>query len=415
MLTEGTLDFLEGTYNNDSGIYEASFYESSEEEDGQDKFALAIRRYTLGDHLRAGLPFVDIALTPGERLLAEEIIAMLDGNGFLPQDDEAVALELGTTPETVVKLRQAVSDIEPVGAALRDHTECLLKQLDNICRRDGRDVEIEREIVKAHLKDAAKEKFAKIAKKLGASSKTVREAFSFIRENLYFCPISQLDLEGKIERGENIYIEPDVRIYYDGDKIEVDLLESGIPQLKLSRFYREAYVRMKNKSCNEFTREERKHIREHLYKAKKFIEHIHTRRDTILRIVNWLVDYQEEFIRHGPSRLRELTRERLAKEVGYHPSTVTRALRNRYVQMPDNSVKSFSIFFDSSQCVISEMQRILCEETSTKVFSDEEITDRLTRLGYELSRRAITKYRHLAKIPSSGQRKRALKVKTREA
>ena len=128
----------------------------------------------------------------------------------------------------------------------------------------------------------------------------------------------------------------------------------------------------------------------------------------------WLVDYQNVFIRKGPACLKPLTRERLANEVGFHPSTVTRALRNRYVQFPDNSVREFAVFFDSSSSVIAEIQRILEEETPEKVFSDEEITERLKRMGNDLSRRAITKYRHIAKIPSSGQRKRALKAKAKE-
>jgi len=413
IVPEGMLEFLDDIYNSDAGLYEASFYEQPEDEEGRDKFALAIRTYTLADHLKAGLPFADTKLTKTERVMAEDLISMLNDNGFLPQDDENLALELCTTPETIAKLRDVISDIEPAGAALKDPIECMLKQLDIIAARDGRDVEIEREIVKHHLKDAAKEQFAKIAKKLGVSTKIVKGAFQFIRDTLYFCPTSQLDLEGKLERGENIYIEPDIRIYEDEGKLMIELLETGLPQLKLSRFYQEAYHKMKDRRAADFNRDERKHIREHLYKAKRFIEHINTRRETILRIVTWLVEFQEDFIRRGPAHLKPLTRERLANEVGYHPSTVTRALINRYVQFPDNSVKPFSVFFDSSQCVIAEILHILEEENAAKVYSDEEITAKLAKQGNQLSRRAITKYRHAAKIPSSGQRKRALKSKAK--
>ena len=414
IISEGTLDFLEDIYNSDAGLYEASFYEQPEDEEGRDKFALAIRTYTMADHLRAGLPYINAKLTKSERLLADDFISMLDDNGFLPQDDEALALELGTSVETIEKVRDAISDIEPAGAALRNPIECMLKQLDIIVKRDGRDVEIEREIVKHYLKDAAKEQFAKIAKKLGTSTKAVKAAFQYIRDTLYLSPISELDLEGKLERGENIYIEPDIRIYEIDGKLAIELLEAGLPQLKLSRFYQEAYRKMKDGGASDFNRDEKKHIREHLYKAKRFIEHINTRRDTILRIVTWLVEFQEDFIRRGPAYLKPLTRERLANEVGYHPSTVTRALINRYVQFPDNSVRPFSVFFDSSQCVIAEILRILGEESAVKVYSDEEITARLAQGGHELSRRAITKYRHAAKIPSSGQRKRLLKSKARQ-
>ena len=414
-ISEGSLDFLDDGYDSNEGLYEASYYErTGDGDEGRDKFARAIRTFTLADHLKAGIPYLPCDLTDEERLIAEDMTDMVDANGFIPQDDETLAMETGTTVEIITNLRKAISEIEPVGAALRNPTECMLKQLDTLAEQEGRDVEIECEIVKHYLQDASKEKFAKIAKSIGVSAKAVRAAFDIIRTRLYHSPATQLDLEGKLELGENIYIEPDVRIYNDKDDLIVELLEAGLPHLKISRFYKEAYIKIKDRGAKEFSRDERKHIREHLYKAKKFIEHINTRRETILRIVSWLVCYQADFVRHGPAHLKPLTREKLANEVGYHPSTVTRSLRGRYVQFPDNSVKQFAVFFDSSLSVIAEIKRILEEETPVKVFSDEEITEKLISTGNKLSRRVITKYRHLAKIPSSGQRKRALKAIAKE-
>jgi len=414
-LSEGTLDFMDDIYNSNESMYEASYYEkSSEDEEGRDKFARAIRPFTISDHLKAGLPYIPHDFTPEERVVMDDLVAMVDSNGFLPQDDETIAIENGTTVGIIAKLRGVISSIEPVGAGLRNPTECMLKQLDYISTQDNRDVDTEREIVQHYLKEAAQERFAKIAKKIGVSTKVVRAAFEFIKEKLYYSPAAQLSLEGKLEPAQNIYIEPEVRIYDEGGELIVELIETGMPHLKISRFYSEAYTKMKDGGSKEFTSDERKHIREHLYKAKKFIEHIHTRRDTILRIVIWLVDYQKDFIRNGPASLKPLTRERVANEVGFHPSTVTRALRNRYVQFPDNSVRDFAVFFDSSSSVIAEILNILKEETPEKVFSDEEITERLKSMGNDLSRRAITKYRHIAKIPSSGLRKRALKEKAKE-
>ena len=416
VINEGTLDYLDDLFTDSGGAYEASYYEKPEEdEEARDKFARAIRKYSLNDHLKAGLPYLSSDLSRDEREVAENIIDMLDENGFIPQDDETLSTELDIPVDKVAKLRSAISDIEPVGAGLKGPVECLLKQLQLISEQQKRDVEIESKIVQHYLKEAAKEQFAKIAKKLGVSSKSVRAAFDFIKQNLYYCPTSQLDMEGTIVRGENIYIEPDVRIYLDGDNLLIEMLEMGLPQLKVSTFYIEAYRKMKGGGASQFSRDERKHIREHLYKAKKFIEHIHTRRDTILRIVEWLVAFQSDYIKHGAALLKPLTREHLANEVGFHPSTVTRALRSRYVQFPDNSVKPFSVFFDSSLSVIAEIKCILAGETPDHVFSDEEITEILGKSGVKLSRRAITKYRHLAKIPSSGKRKRALITTAKEA
>ena len=95
------------------------------------------------------------------------------------------------------------------------------------------------------------------------------------------------------------------------------------------------------------------------------------------------------------------------------PSTISRALNGKFVQLPDSKLVPFTVFFDYQQVVIEVMRQILAEETPEKMFSDQAISEELKTRSFDVARRTVAKYRDIGSIPPKGQRKRAL-IRERE-
>jgi len=206
---------------------------------------------------------------------------------------------------------------------------------------------------------------------------------------------------------ENPYITADVRIREIDGQYIAEVLDSGLPQLRLNRFYIESYQKLK-KDRMAFNRDERSHIKEYFERATSYIQNLNARRQTMLDITEEIIKEQEAYLRYGPLYLKKLTRKEIAEKIGVHPSTVSRALAVRYCWLPDNSIVPFSVFFNPALCYIEMIRQILHNESYERVFSDEEIRDMMAEKGHDLSRRVITKYRKKGKIPPSGRRKRNL-------
>jgi RNA polymerase sigma-54 factor len=262
-------------------------------------------------------------------------------------------------------------------------------------------------ILRKHLKDISKEQFAKVAKKVDLPAKRVKELIEYTRRSFHIHPRRRFEEQESNAQVENPYITADVRIREIEGKFVVEVLDSGLPLLKLNKYYMESYKKLKV-NRNAFNAEERKHIKEYFDRATTYIQNINARRQTMLDITQEIVKQQEDFLRYGPLYLKKLTRKQVAEAIGVHPSTVSRALAVRYCWLPDNAIVPFSIFFNPSLCYIEMIRQILKRETHERVFADEEIRDIMLEKGHDLSRRVITKYRKKGRIPPSGRRKRLL-------
>ncbi|HDS29460.1 MAG TPA: hypothetical protein ENN67_00305, partial [Firmicutes bacterium] len=262
-------------------------------------------------------------------------------------------------------------------------------------------------IIRNYLELIGKEKFAQVAGKVGLNKTRVRELIKYAGRCFHWHPRRKFEETVPNAQVENTDIQPDVRIRELNGKFVVEVLDSGLPQLKISPSYAEAYRRMKNGS-GEFSVEERKYIREKIESAKDYLDNLNSRRQTMIEITEEIIRQQEDFLRKGPLYHKKLTQKEVAEKIGVHASTVSRAVSSRYCQLPDNSIVPFSIFFDPSLCHIEMIKQILRDETPKQFFSDDEIRDIMAEKGHKLSRRVIAKYRKKGKIPSSGQRKRLL-------
>lgn len=428
------LDMMEEIYSSYHGSYEASTYESIPEDELPDAFATMVRSIQLEEYLKSRLAIDCSDLNPADRHLAEELIdhidanpnsqagnpdeeedferaaiahAKLDNPGLIDATDEELAADFRVPVEQLSRVRRRVAAIDPIGSGLQSPIEVLAMQAELAEDLPEHERTALAEIIRQYLKDISKEQFTKVGRKVGLQAKRVRELIEYVRRRFHIHPRRMFEEQETNAAVENPYISSDVRIREVDGKFVVEILDSGLPQLRINKYYLESYRKLK-KDRSAFTSEERKHIREYFERASTYIENLNSRRQTMLEITEEIVKRQGDYLRHGPLYLKKLTRKQVAESIGVHPSTVSRALAVRYCWLPDNSIVSFDVFFNPAACYIEMIRQILEKETPEKVFSDEEIRDLMAERGHKLSRRVITKYRKKGKIPPSGRRKRIL-------
>jgi RNA polymerase sigma-54 factor len=339
----------------------------------------------------------------------EYMIELIDDKGLLQVKDSEIADELGLDIEMVKEVRDRIMHLDPIGLGAYSPSDALIVQLEVFEISLGRDLSLEKLIVTKYRDLLARESIERIAQGTNMDIKRVREASEFIRENLYAYPGDFFEKASTSELDPDFYPEPDVIIREVNGEYYPEIVDSGLPNFRISTYYIEAYHKIKNGDGTEFTEDEKKHIRQYFERAKFFLDCINQRRETVTRICNFLIKYQKDFLKGGIRKLKDLTREKVAEEIGFHPSTISRALKDKYVQLPDRSIHSFSIFFDYQKVLILTIREILNrEETAGNCLSDDEISDRMKALGFDVARRTVAKYRERGKIPPKNIRKRKL-------
>jgi RNA polymerase sigma-54 factor len=431
------LDMLEEIYSSSEGNYEASTYEAIPDDELPDAFATVVRAITLEEHLKSRLALDLHDLSPDDRMLAEELIDRIDAGpesatevepitepedylesgsrpkrgpdnpGLIKASDEELAKDFGVPVNRLASIRRRIAEMDPVGSGLASSVDVLALQAELATDLLPEERTALALILRKHLKDISKERYASVAKKVKLPAKRVKELIEYTRRNFHVHPRRRFEEDESNAQVENPYITADVRIRDVDGTFVVEVLDSGLPVLKLSKYYMESYRKLRA-NRNAFNPDERKHIKEYFERATTYIQNINARRQTMLDITTEIVNQQEAYLRHGPLYLKKLTRKQVAEAIGVHPSTVSRALAVRYCWLPDNSIVPFSVFFNPSLCYIEMIKQILKTETHEKVLSDEEIRDIMLEKGHDLSRRVITKYRKKGRIPPSGRRKRLL-------
>jgi RNA polymerase sigma-54 factor len=194
---------------------------------------------------------------------------------------------------------------------------------------------------------------------------------------------------------------PDVIISLseDGQKLEVEVIESRRFGLSVNTMYQQllAQAQLQKGAVSD---EEREHIQHYVSRAKMFIANINQRRQTMHKITNFLVEYQEDFLKNGIRHLKPLTRAMLAEQTNIHESTVSRATAAKYVMLPSGQVIPFSNFFTASLGVKDIIKDMIAGEE--RPLTDQEIAAKLREYGYSVARRTVAKYRdQLDILPSS--------------
>jgi len=351
---------------------------------------------TLTDHLSWQL---GLALASDEvKVAARSIIGNLNEDGYLIATLEEIADSGEHEMPHVEEALKLVQEFDPLGVAARDLCECLLLQLHTL----EPDNQLAQQIVCDHMKQLQNKQYKEVARAVNRPLPAVMAAVEIIKK---LDPRPGL----RYNRAQTRVIEPDVFVVKTDEGYQIRLSEDELPQLRLSPVYRRLLDR------RAAPQEVRQYVRDRFAAAIQLLKNIEQRKHTIERVCEIVVERQKEFLDSGPDHLRPLLIKDVAEQVGVHPSTVSRAVANKYAHTPQGLIELRSFFSESVggpsghetslQALKLRVRKMIEEEDARSPLTDERIAQQLATEGIQVTRRTVAKYREDMKIPSTHQRR----------
>ena len=351
--------------------------------------------------------------------LAVYLIGSIDEDGYLRRDLESVAddiaftMGLETTAGELERLRGIIHELEPAGIGARDLRECLLLQMAQM-PVNTRPRRLARKILTSYFDEFVKKHYEKLMARLQISEDDFRDAIAEIRHlspkpgNLY--------AEGGTDTTP--YIIPDFILDYQDGRFNLSLNSYNVPEVRVNRRYMEMIremvgsdgrVREKDKEAIQF-------VKNKIDSAKWFISAIKQRHDTLMRTMQTILDYQQEYFKDGDkSKLRPMILKDIADRTGLDVSTISRVVNSKYVQTQFGIILLKSLFSEAMQTDSGEevssyeikniLQQCIDEEDKRRPLTDETLMDILNSKGYRIARRTVAKYREMLGIPVARLRK----------
>src|SRR5947209_631358 len=309
---------------------------------------------------------------------------------------------------------EIVRQLDPPGVACRNLRECLLYQLRFHQRNleqhkngihNGNTAEVIADaiaMVDQHLRLLQLKQHKEIGKALGRSVEAVATALEFIKT---LDPRPGL----RYNKVQPRLIEPDVAFVKHGDEWLVVMNDEDLPTLRLNPAYR----RLLTKDVND--KDTRNYVKERYKSAIQLIKNIEQRKQTIMKVCYAIVGRQQDFLERGIDQLKPMMIKEVAEEIGVHPSTVSRAVANKYAHTPQGVFELRYFFSESvngpeggntSLLILKRrVKKLIEDEDTSKPLTDEQITRILQSQGIQVTRRTVAKYREDMKIPSTHQRR----------
>jgi RNA polymerase sigma-54 factor len=371
-------------------------------EDDADLEALLTHDKSLHEHLcdqlaAAGLP-------PAEAFAASVLIDAVDDGGYLRCDLAETAERLGCSIELVERALAVVQGFEPVGVAARDVAECLTLQLKDQNRFDPAMAALI-----ANLPLLARRDLAALKRACGVDDEDLREMIAEVRA-LTPRPGAAFGFEPAPSVVPDVYVREGL-----GGLWHVELNSETLPKLLVDQRYH-ARVSAAARSDQEKT-----FVSDCAAQASWLVKSLDQRAKTILKVSSEIVRQQDAFLAFGVEHLRPLNLKTVADAIGMHESTVSRVTSNKYLATP-RGVFEMKFFFTSAiqateggeahsaEAVRHKIRQLIeAERAEADVHSDDTIVDILKAQGVDIARRTVAKYREAMKIPSSVDRRRALK------
>ncbi len=351
--------------------------------------------------------------------LAVYLIGSIDEDGYLRRDLESVAddiaftMGLETTAEELEHLLGIIHELEPAGIGARDLRECLLLQMAQM-PINTRSRRLAKKILTNYFDEFVKKHYEKLMARLQISEDDFRDAIAEIRHlspkpgNLY--------ASGGMDTTP--YIIPDFILDYQDGRFNLSLNSYNVPEVRVNRRYMEmiremvgadGLVKEKDKEAIQF-------VKNKIDSAKWFISAIKQRHDTLMRTMQTILDYQQEYFKDGDkSKLRPMILKDIADRTGLDVSTISRVVNSKYAQTQFGIILLKSLFSEAMQTDSGEevssyeikniLQQCIDEEDKRRPLTDETLMDILNSKGYRIARRTVAKYREMLGIPVARLRK----------
>lgn len=358
-------------------------------------------------------------LSERDMRLAAYLVGSIDEDGYLRRDLESVAddiaftLGIETSAEELERLLGVLHELEPAGIGARNLRECLLLQMAQI-PINSRPRRLARKILTNYFEEFVKKHYEKLMSRLQVSEEDFREAIAEIRRlspkpgNLY--------AEGGTDTTP--YIIPDFILDYQDGRFQLSLNSYNVPEVRVNRRYMDMIREMvgSDGTVREKDKEAIQFVKNKIDSAKWFISAIKQRHDTLMRTMQTILDYQQEYFKDGDkSKLRPMILKDIADRTGLDVSTISRVVNSKYVQTQFGIILLKSLFSEAMQTASGgevssyEIKNILrsCidDEDKRRPLTDETLMDILNDKGYCIARRTVAKYREMLGIPVARLRK----------
>ena len=330
--------------------------------------------------------------------IVECIIATFDENGFLTQNASEMAATIDVSVDEVLAAIAVLQELEPAGVAASDVRESLVLQY----KRAGGTDPLVIEIIQTRLKDMAARSAVAVAKAVGCKRVEAEKAFETIKT------LDPKPGSGFQSGSDTQYIIPDFIAEKTENGYEAKMNNYYSPSLIVSPYCHKLLAETEKGS------EEYVFLTDRLNAAVAMIKSIEQRRRTITDVMAAIFRRQYEFLEKGYAHLRPMTLKQIADEIGVHESTVSRAIRGKYVQTKRGVVEAKQFFSTglktvdgvgvAAKSVKTLIAALINAENKKEPLSDSAIVDLLKKDGICLSRRTVAKYRHETGIQSSAKR-----------
>jgi RNA polymerase sigma-54 factor len=376
---------------------------------------VSVERRGLDDHLRDQVALLD--LNPRQLLLAEEFIGNIDENGWLACSLEELLSGINEvvlkaveeagrddvplyTPEEAEAMLKTIQALDPPGVGARTLQECLLIQI----RESGKDESLEGRLVRDAFDELISHRWSEISKRFSVSVAEVQRAAD---------EVAKLDPKPGLRHSGDTdnYIVADLVIDKIDGQYHVFINDANLPRLRLSKVYQEIA-----RDRRKFDGENKEFISSKLNSANWMIQAIEQRRQTMLKVTNYIVDRQRDFFEKGIQYLKPLTLREVAEHIGMHESTVSRVTNEKFVQTP-RGVLPLKFFFSSglsttggedvsARGIKDQIQKLVENEDPKNPLTDQAIVAILMDQGVNIARRTVAKYRDQLGVLSARMRKR---------
>ena len=368
---------------------------------------------TLQDYLTEQLG--ELELDETQQLIAQAIVGNLEDDGYLRRSAAEIADDVTFNDGWMVDASQVermigvVQNLDPPGIAARNLRECILLQLER--KEPSEDVELAKTMVDKYFDDFAAMRFDTLSRRMGVSQGRLEDVFKRqIRRGLNPYPGSVM--ESRSTGSQQVTPDFDVELDEETGRLTVTL-RNNIPALQISESYALMNERYKTGSpLSVKENKEKKQIQDAYQRASMFIEVLRQRQETLFNTMSAIVQCQKAYFMSGDERdLKPLGQQQIADMIGKDVSVVSRAVSNKYVQMPWG-VRSLKSFFSedingaSRHKVYDDLKKLVDAEDKSHPLSDDALCERLKAMGYKLERRTVAKYRDVLNIPSSTIRRR---------
>ncbi len=371
----------------------------------------------LADHLADQITL--LPLDPRQRIFAEEFIGDINDDGYLACPLEEIlaginkrvremAEQAGRDPDTVPyftmeeaeAMLATVQALDPPGVGARDLRECLLLQLAD----QGRGDSLPARLVREGFDDLIAHRWGELSKRLGLPPAQVQAAAD---------EIAKLDPKPglRYSAARDDYITPDLIVEKIDGEYRVFLNDANLPRLRISKAYQEI-ARDKKK----YDGESREFIANKLNAAQWMVQAIEQRRQTMLKVMHYIVDRQRDFFEKGVQGLKPLTLREVAEVIGMHESTVSRVTNEKFAQTP-RGVLPLKYFFSSglattdgddvsARGIKDQIGKLVAGEDPKAPLTDQQIVEILKKNGVVIARRTVAKYRDQLGVLPARMRKR---------